>query len=58
MALTTCVATFYFNDLSLALGKTENSTCVINLGTSISIKFFTFIGILQINENNFLFFCL
>ena len=51
MALTTCVATFYFNDLSLALGKTERIPLVLSIWAPVlALSFFTFIGILQINE--------
>lgn len=51
IALATCVATFYFNDLSLALGKTERIPLVLSIWAPVlALSFFTFIGILQINE--------
>jgi len=47
----TCVATFYFKDLSLALGKTERIPLYLAIWAPVfALSFFTLIGVLQINE--------
>ena len=51
LGLIICVLVYYFKDLSLALGKIDRIP--INLGIwspVIALSFFTFIGVLQINE--------
>jgi lipopolysaccharide export system permease protein len=49
--LITCVLTFYFKDLSLALGQTEKIPLILAIWSPIIIlSLFTFIGVLQINE--------
>ncbi len=51
LGLTVCVLTFYFKDLSLALGQTERIPMVLAIWSPIiALSFFSFIGILQINE--------
>ena len=51
IGLTVCVATFYLKDLSLALGQTERIPMVLAIWSPvIALSFFSFIGILQINE--------
>tara|TARA_B100000989_G_C19493136_1_gene450758 strand:- start:656 stop:1516 length:861 start_codon:yes stop_codon:yes gene_type:complete len=46
-----CVLTFYFKDLSLALGQTDRIPLILAIWSPILIlTFFTFIGIFQINE--------
>ena len=49
--LVVCVLTFYFKDLSLALGQTERIPMTLAIWSPvIALSFFSFIGILQINE--------
>ena len=51
LGLITCVSTFYLNDLSLALGLTERIPIVLAIWAPVlALSFFTFIGVLQINE--------
>ena len=51
LGLITCVLTFYFKDLSLALGQTDRIPIVLAIWSPvIALSFFTFIGVLQINE--------
>ena len=51
VGLTICVLTFYFKDLSLALGQTERIPMILAIWSPvIALSFFSFIGILQINE--------
>ena len=51
IGLFTCVLTFYFKDLSLALGKTDRIPMVLAIWSPvIALSFFTFVGVLQINE--------
>ena len=51
LGLITCVLTFYLKDLSLALGKTGRLPIPLAIWSPvIALSFFTFIGILQINE--------
>ena len=51
LGLFTCVATFYLNDLSLALGLTERIPIVLSIWAPVlALSFFTLIGVLQINE--------
>ena len=46
-----CVLTFYFKDLSLALGQTERIPLILAVWAPvIALSFFTLIGVLQINE--------
>ena len=51
LGLVTCIITYYFNDLSLALGQTGRIPLVLSIWTPvIALSFFIFIGVLQINE--------
>ena len=51
LGLITCVLTFYFKDLSLALGQTDKIPIIFSIWAPvIALTFFTFIGVLQINE--------
>ena len=51
IGLIICVLTFYFKDLSLALGQTERIPMTLAIWSPvIALGFFSFIGILQINE--------
>ena len=51
LGLITCVLTFYFKDLSLALGQTDRVPIILAIWSPILIlTLFTFIGIFQINE--------
>ena len=51
LGLLTCLLTFYFKDLSLALGQTERIPLILAVWAPvITLSFFTFIGVLQINE--------
>tara|TARA_B100001121_G_scaffold292977_1_gene295145 strand:+ start:7460 stop:8548 length:1089 start_codon:yes stop_codon:yes gene_type:complete len=45
------VFVFYFKDLSLALGQTDRIPLILSIWSPvIALSFFTFIGVLQINE--------
>ena len=49
--LLTTVVVFYFKDLSLALGQTDRIPLILAVWAPvIALSFFTFIGVLQINE--------
>ena len=51
ICLIVCVITFYLKDLSLALGQTERIPIILAIWSPIiALSFFSFIGILQINE--------
>ena len=51
LGLSTCILTFYFKDLSLALGKTGRIPIILAVWSPIiALSFFTFIGVFQINE--------
>jgi lipopolysaccharide export system permease protein len=51
LGLLTCVLTFYFKDLSLALGQTNRVPLILSIWAPVFVlSFFTFVGILQINE--------
>ncbi len=51
LGLSTCILTFYFKDLSLALGRTDRIPMILAIWSPvIALSFFTFIGLLQINE--------
>ena len=51
LGLLTCILTFYLKDLSIALGQTDRIPLVLAVWAPvIALSFFTFIGILQINE--------
>ena len=51
LGLITSVLTFYFKDLSLALGQTDRIPLILAVWAPvIALSFFTFIGVLQINE--------
>ncbi len=51
LGLITCVLTFYFKDLSLALGQTDRIPLILAIWAPvIALSFFTFVGVLQINE--------
>ena len=42
---------YYFKDLSLALGKTDRIPLILSIWTPIiTLSFFTFVGVIQINE--------
>ena len=45
------VLIYYFKDLSLALGQTDRVPLILAIWSPIiALSFFTFIGVLQINE--------
>ena len=51
LGLITSVLTFYFKDLSLALGQTDRIPLTLAVWAPvIALSFFTFVGVLQINE--------
>tara|TARA_B100000242_G_C42952608_1_gene441700 strand:- start:22 stop:879 length:858 start_codon:yes stop_codon:yes gene_type:complete len=51
LGLITSVLTFYFKDLSLALGQTDRIPLILAVWAPVmALSFFTFIGVLQINE--------
>ena len=51
VGLTVCVLTFYFKDLSFALGQTGRIPMILAIWSPIiALSFFAFIGVLQINE--------
>tara|TARA_X000000950_G_scaffold69151_1_gene85627 strand:- start:11102 stop:12190 length:1089 start_codon:yes stop_codon:yes gene_type:complete len=51
VGLIICVFTFYFKDLSLALGQTERIPMLLAIWSPIiGLSFFALIGVLQINE--------
>ena len=51
IGLIICVLTFYIKDLSLALGQTERIPMILAIWSPvIALSFFSFIGVLQINE--------
>ena len=51
LGLVTCVVTFYFKDLSLALGQTDRIPLILAVWAPVlALGLFTFIGVLQINE--------
>jgi len=51
LGLITCVLTFYFKDLSFALGQTDRIPQILAIWAPvIALSLFTFIGVLQINE--------
>ena len=51
LGLLTCILTFYLKDLSIALGQTDRIPLILAVWAPvIALSFFTFIGILQINE--------
>ena len=46
-----CITVFYFKDLSLALGQTDRIPLILSVWSPvIALGFFSFIGVLQINE--------
>ena len=52
LGLIICVFVYYFKDLSIALGKTDRIPLILSIWSPvIALSFFTFIGVLQINEN-------
>ena len=51
VGLLTCVFVYYLKDLSIALGKTGRLPVILSIWSPvIALSFFTFIGIVQINE--------
>tara|TARA_E500000178_G_scaffold302430_1_gene311944 strand:- start:3947 stop:5035 length:1089 start_codon:yes stop_codon:yes gene_type:complete len=51
LGLIVSVLTFYFKDLSLALGKTDRIPIILSIWAPVLVlSFFTLIGIIQINE--------
>ena len=51
LGLIVSVLTFYFKDLSLALGKTDRIPIILSIWAPVLVlSFFTLIGIMQINE--------
>ena len=49
--LITCIFVYYLKDLSIALGKTGRLPIILSIWSPVlALSFFTFIGILQINE--------
>ena len=55
LGLITCIFTFYFKDLSLALVKPKIPIFLAVWAPVIALTIFTFIGIIQINENKFIY---
>ncbi len=52
LGLVVCVFIYYFKDLSLALGKTDRIPLILSIWSPmIALSLYTFIGVLQINEN-------
>ena len=52
LGLIICVFVYYFKDLSIALGKTDRIPLTLSIWSPvIALSFFTWIGVLQINEN-------
>ena len=52
LGLIICVLIYYFKDLSLALGKTDRIPLILSIWSPvIALGLYTFIGVLQINEN-------
>jgi lipopolysaccharide export system permease protein len=52
LGLIICVLVYYFKDLSMALGKTDRIPLILSVWSPvIALSLFTFIGVLQINEN-------
>ena len=46
---------YYLKDFSLALGQIDRIPLILSIWAPvIALSFFTFIGVLQINENNFI----
>ena len=51
LGLVISVMVYYFKDLSLALGQTDRIPLVLAIWSPVlALSFFTFIGVLQINE--------
>lgn len=51
IGLIVTVFVYYFKDLSIALGKTDRIPLILSVwAPTIALSFFTFIGVLQINE--------
>ncbi len=51
VGLVTCILVFYFKDLFLALGQTNRMPLILSIWTPVlTLSFFIFIGVLQINE--------
>ena len=51
IGLISCVIIYYIKDLSLALGKTDRIPLILSVWAPVlALSFFTFIGVLQINE--------
>jgi len=51
ISILTCVAIYYFKDLSIALGQTERISLVLSVWIPIIvISLFCLIGAMQINE--------
>ena len=51
IGLIVTVLVYYFKDLSIALGKTNRIPLILSVwAPAIALSFFTFIGVLQINE--------
>jgi len=51
VSILTCVAIYYFKDLSIALGQTEKISLVLSIWMPIIlISLFCSIGVIQINE--------
>ena len=52
LGLIIIVLVFYFKDLSIALGQTNRISLILSVWAPvIALSLFTFIGVLQINEN-------
>ena len=53
LRLIVSVLIYYLKDLSLALGQTDRVPLILAIWAPIiALSFFTFIGVLQINEKN------
>jgi len=51
ISILTCVAIYYFKDLSIALGQTEKISLILSVWMPvIIIGLFCSIGVIQINE--------
>ena len=51
LGLVVSVMVYYFKDLSLALGQTDRIPLILAIWAPVlALSFFTFIGVLQINE--------
>ena len=55
VGLIASIGIFYVKDLSLALGQTDKIPLILSIwAPTLFLSFLIFIGVLQINENNFI----